>query len=118
MKKLPFNLKEAKNGAYLINELGNPARLICTDAKRSLPIIALVTLPSGKEEIFAYDEKGIGSDSSTRLYIASRDERTCKNCKFVWRGKASHIIGGWLYICTQTHARVTSGSWCNEFELK
>jgi hypothetical protein len=59
----PFNLKEAKAGAPVITEDGNQARIICFDRQCKYPIIALVTIEPGKENIYSFDIHGNGHAS-------------------------------------------------------
>ena len=53
----PFDLEAAKAGKPVCTRDGRKARIICFNAKRDAPIIALVTTNYGKEIAFDYSWK-------------------------------------------------------------
>lgn len=75
----PFNLEAAKAGKPVVTRDGNPARIICFDANRRFPLIALVASPQ-VEGIYTYTEGGRyssgGRDSSYDLWMKEDVTRT------------------------------------------
>ena len=53
-----FNLEAAKSGKPVCTRDGRKARIICFDAKCTLPIIALVTNTGGNESLIRYYSNG------------------------------------------------------------
>lgn len=98
--KTPFSLSKYKTGSELVNEHNFPARIICTNAKRKLSIITLVSLPTGKEEIYAYNKEGVGADSSTRLFFKEPiKDFYCTDCFYGNKKKDRHNISGYAIAC-------------------
>ena len=54
----PFDLQAAKSGKPVCTRDGRKARIICFDAKSSLPLIALITQPDGSESLARYYDNG------------------------------------------------------------
>ena len=54
----PFDLQAAKSGKPVCTRDGRKARIICFDAKCTLPIIALVTNTGGNESLIRYYSNG------------------------------------------------------------
>lgn len=59
----PFSLEAAKAGKPVCTRDGRKARIICFNAKRDAPIIALVTTNYGKEIAFDYSLDGLSANS-------------------------------------------------------
>ena len=59
----PFNLEAAKTGKPVCTRDGRKARIICFNAKRDAPIIALVTTNYGKEIPYDYSLDGLSANS-------------------------------------------------------
>ena len=59
----PFSLEAAKAGKPVCTRDGRKARIICFNAKRDAPIIALVTTNYGKEIPYDYSLDGLSANS-------------------------------------------------------
>ena len=59
----PFDLEAAKAGKPVCTRDGRKARIICFNAKRDAPIIALVTTNYGKEIPYDYSLDGLSANS-------------------------------------------------------
>lgn len=59
----PFDLEAAKAGKPVCTRNGRKARIICFNAKRDAPIIALVTTNYGKEIPYDYSLDGLSANS-------------------------------------------------------
>ena len=59
----PFDLEAAKAGKPVCTRDGRKARIICFNAKRDAPIIALVTTNYGKEIAFDYSLDGLSANT-------------------------------------------------------
>lgn len=60
----PFNLNEyiANPSRKVVTREGRNVRIICTDAKRDCPILALLTAYDGSEVIYEYTKNGVITD--------------------------------------------------------
>ena len=73
----PFNLQEfQKDPSHkIVTRRGFPVRIICTDAKNDMPIVALVSDKTGTEIPYNYYENGKyyhDSETSDDLFFASK----------------------------------------------
>lgn len=59
-----FSLQEylANPSQKVVTRDGRPVRIICTDAKRDCPILALLTAYDGSEVIYEYTKNGVITD--------------------------------------------------------
>ena len=59
-----FNLDEyiANPSLKVVTRDGRPVRILCTDAKRDCPILALLTAYDGSEVIYEYTKNGVITD--------------------------------------------------------
>jgi hypothetical protein len=59
ISNIKFSLDKYNSGRYLVKTReGNSVRIVCTDCKNKNPIIGIVKLPSGKENIIVYTING------------------------------------------------------------
>lgn len=91
MKKAPFDYDKAKQGQPVVTYHGYPARIICWNRQDYYPIVALVTLPSKKEDIQCFKADGTAGDSSTRLFMKQATPKGfIKNCSSKVCGTCKH----------------------------
>lgn len=58
MKKFDLSVWLKDKSRKVVTRDGRVVRIICCDAKRSTPIIALLPTTDGEEHVFSYNEKG------------------------------------------------------------
>lgn len=76
-----FNLERAKAGDPVETESGKPVRLICFDAKGSVPILGLIEVADKMESAAFYSEEGIyasiyGYDPTLNLRMKAPEPKT------------------------------------------
>lgn len=84
MKK--FDLEAALKGEPVVTKEGAPARIICTDAKGDLPIIALVS-NKGVEYPEKYTLDGKFYTKGESVYDLYMDDVKKKSYTNIWEGK-------------------------------
>ena len=62
MKKFSLNEYIANPSRKVVTREGRNVRIICTDAKRDCPILALLTAYDGSEVIYEYTKNGVITD--------------------------------------------------------
>jgi len=76
METQSFSLDLAKQGKKVITKCGFPVRIICFDRKDPVrPIVALVTMPDGREETYYYPPNGRNIDNDNYTLVHSYEER-------------------------------------------
>ena len=74
-KVKPFDLEAAKAGKPVCTRDGRKVRIICFDAKQSLPIVALVTTAENNETIISYNSNGMFAMNETCCDLMMLPER-------------------------------------------
>ena len=72
----PFSLQKYRENPSrkVVTRIGNPVRIICTDANRYFPIVALIE-ENGQESIFCYLSEGVyieGKQDDRDLFFATK----------------------------------------------
>lgn len=109
-----FTLQEylAHPERKIVTRDGKKVRIICTDRAGSAtkPVVALITLPNGDEDIKSFWANGIetaGSDGKDDLFFAPNRRTDYINLYHSYLG---YFIGGKVYSTEEEAKRVAAGA--------
>lgn len=106
MRRFNFDEYLKKPSKRLVTREGEKARIICTNAKCSGPIIALVRSGSS-ERVIAYSKKGIGPTYQTDLFF---DTEKRKGWVEVYESHDGEKFPGGTIYATKEEAEKKAGS--------
>lgn len=109
-----FNLQKymANPSRQVVTRDGRKVRIICTDRAGSTtkPVVALITLPNGDENIKSFWANGIetaGSDGKDDLFFAPDKHTDYINLYHSYLG---YFLGGEVYSTEEEAKRVAAGA--------
>lgn len=99
-----FNLQKymANPNRQVVTRDGRKVRIICTDraGMSTKPVVALITLPNGDENIKSYWANGIetaGCDGKDDLFFADEEAHKHEGWMNLYRAPENRLCGGCLY---------------------
>ena len=109
-----FNLQEylANPNRQVVTRAGQKARIVCTDRAglNAKPVVALITLPNGDENVKTYWGNGIetaGSDGKDDLFFALSKHTDYIN---LYHNENDYYLGGTVFSSAEKAKKIAAES--------